>query len=170
VVVRLEKDKGTEYLIEAFPQIRAASPRAHLVIVGDGSERPALEAQVDRLGLRECVRFVGFQADPRAFFGLIDVFVLAVPVGSGSIALLEAMAMRCAVVITFGGPGEAVIHDQTGLCAEPRNPDSIAQNVIRILCEPGRRRTLGDRARQHIEEQFSARLTARRLAELYQNP
>jgi glycosyltransferase involved in cell wall biosynthesis len=154
-------------LIDAFPSILERCPRAHLLIVGDGTLRGELEAQAVALGLRERVRFVGFQADPRPYLGLMDIFVLPVPVGSMSIALLEAMAMRCAVVMTFGGPGEAVIHDETGLCAEPKNPRSIADNVIRILLDAGVQRRLANAARQRIEECFSARVTARRLEEIY---
>jgi glycosyltransferase involved in cell wall biosynthesis len=170
VVVRLESDKGVRYLIDAFPQILASCPRAYLLIVGDGTLRAELEAQVASLGVRDRVRFVGFQADPRPYLGLMDVFVLPVPVGSMSIALLEAMAMRCAVVMTFGGPGEAVIHDETGLCAEPKNPRSIAENVTRILLDPDVQRRLANAARRHVEERFSSRVTARKLEEIYLRP
>ena len=167
-VVRFEPEKGLNDLISAFVTIRAACPRAYLLMVGDGSLRGALEQQAAELGIGQYIRFVGFEPDPRPFLNLMNVFVLPVPVGSMSIGLLEAMAMRRAVVITFGGKGEAVIHGESGFCAEPRNPDSIAEFVIKILQAPELQRTLGEAARRRIEEEFSAQRVARVLGTLYE--
>jgi glycosyltransferase involved in cell wall biosynthesis len=136
-------------------------------MVGDGSIRQELEMQVHKLGLTDSVSFVGFQSDPRPYLGLIDAFVLPVPVGSMSIGLLEAMAMRCAVIITFGGKGEAVIHGQSGFCAEPRNPASIAQYVIQLLQDERLRKQMGEAAYQRIANTFSAQQVARSLERLY---
>jgi glycosyltransferase involved in cell wall biosynthesis len=136
-------------------------------MVGDGSLRDELAAHAARLGMTDYIRFVGFQGDPRPFLGLMDAFVLPVPVGSMSIGLLEAMAMERAVVITFGGKGEAVIHGESGFCAEPRNADSIAKYIIQILQQPELKNTLGKAARQRIEAEFSARQVARSLSALY---
>lgn len=166
-VVRFEPEKGLSYLIDALPAIKAACPNAYLLMVGDGSLREALQAQVAQLGLADSVGFVGFQRDPRPYLGLIDVFVLPVPVGSMSIGLLEAMAMRRAVVITFGGEGEAVIHGVSGFCAEPRRPDSIAAYVIRLLQDAALRKSMGEAAYQRIADTFSAQQVARTLGNLY---
>jgi len=165
--VRFEPEKGLNYLIDSMPQIKAACPKAYFLMVGDGSLRDQLSAQADQLGMADCICFVGFQSDPRPYLGLMDAFVLPVPVGSMSIGLLEAMAMRRAVVITFGGKGEAVIHGESGFCAEPRNADSIAEFVIQILQQPDLKSALGKAARQRIEAEFSAQQVARSLGALY---
>lgn len=165
--VRFEPEKGLQYLIDAMPAIKAACPRAYFLMVGDGSLRAELEAHVARIGLSERVRFVGFQSDPRPYLGLMNAFVLPVPVGSMSIGLLEAMAMERAVVITFGGKGEAVVHGESGFCAEPRNAASIAEYVIQILQNPALEQTLGEAARRRIEAEFSAQQVARSLGALY---
>jgi glycosyltransferase involved in cell wall biosynthesis len=137
-------------------------------MVGDGSLRQALAQQARDLGVAEYVRFTGFQRNPKPFLGLMDVFVLPVPVGSMSIGLLEAMAMRRAVVITFGGKGEAVIHGESGFCAEPRDPVSIAHHVTQILQNPEMQHRFGEAARRRVEEEFSAQRVARVLGDLYQ--
>jgi len=165
--VRFEPEKGLNYLFDAMPQIKAACPKAYFLMVGDGSLRDELAAQAAQLGMTDHIRFVGFQSDPRPYLGLMDAFVLPVPVGSMSIGLLEAMAMERAVVITFGGKGEAVIHGASGFCAEPRNADSIAEFVIEILQQPSLKSTLGKAARQRIEAEFSAQQVARSLSALY---
>lgn len=168
--VRFEPEKGLGYMVDAMPAIVEACPDTHFLMVGDGSLRAELEAHVARLGLSDCVRFVGFQSDPRPYLGLMDAFVLPVPVGSMSIGLLEAMAMERAVVMTFGGEGEAVIHGESGFCAEPRSPASIAEHVIKLLQDPELKETMGARARQRVAAEFSAQNVARVLSELYTRP
>lgn len=167
--VRFEPEKGLQYFIDAMPQIRETCPNAYFLLVGDGSLREQLQAQINNLGMSEFVRFTGFQSDPRPFLDLMDVFVLPVPVGSMSIGLLEAMAMRRAVVMTFGGEGEAVIHEESGYCAEPRNADSIAHYVITLLQNPALASAFGEAAHARIETAFSAQQVARSLGMLYQH-
>jgi glycogen synthase len=165
--VRFEPEKGLEYLMDAFATIKAERPKALLLMVGDGSLRKDLEAHAERLGLASSVRWAGFQRDCKPYYSLMDAFVLPVPFGSMSIGLLEAMAMRCAAVITFGGEGEAIVHGECGFCAEPRSPKSISDHVIRILAEPGLRERFGRAARTRVETAFSAQRVARVLGSLY---
>jgi glycosyltransferase involved in cell wall biosynthesis len=169
-VVRFEPEKGLNYLIDAAVEIKKTVPNAYFLMVGDGSLREDLKSQVERLGLSDCFRFTGFQSDPRPYLGLMDAFVLPVPVGSMSIGLLEAMAMQKAIVITFGGPGEAVVDGESGFWAEPRNSASIAQKVICILQDSGLRKRLGESARERVATEFSAQRVAKVLAELYVGP
>ena len=149
--------------------IRSSQPETHFLMVGDGSLRAQLESRVADLGLTDVVHFTGFKNDPVPYLALMDVFVLPVPSGSMSIGLLEAMAMQRAVVITFGGEGEAVVHGESGFCAEPRNPTSIAAHTLEAMATPERRRSLGCAARKRVEEQFSATRVAHMLGALYRS-
>lgn len=166
-VVRFTREKGLDYLLEAMPAVCARCPDAFLVLVGDGPLKGELEAQATRLGVRERVIFAGFHTDPRPYLALMDAFVLPVPVGSMSIGLLEAMAMRRAVVITFGDPGEAVIHGESGLWASPRDPAALAEAIGRLLTAPTLARAYGEAARRQVEDHFSASSVARRLSAIY---
>lgn len=166
-VVRFEPEKGLNDLVDAFAIIRAKYPHAHLLMVGDGSLRGDLEQQAKTLGMSDYVHFTGFQSDPRPYLDLMDAFVLPVPVGSMSIGLLEAMAMRRAVVITFGGEGEAVVHGESGFCAEPRNASSIAHYVTSILQDSTLQHAFGQAARRRVEEHFSAQRVAEILGNVY---
>jgi glycosyltransferase involved in cell wall biosynthesis len=166
-VVRFEPEKGLTDLIDAFAIVREKWPTAILLLVGDGSLRAELAARVDGLGLAESVRFTGFQPDPRPYLAVIDVFVLPVPVGSMSIGLLEAMAMGCAPVMTFGGDGEAVVHGESGFHAEPHDPSSIARYVVQLLDDPALRHRIGAAARHRVESEFSAERVAESLSTVY---
>lgn len=166
--VRFVEEKGLPYLLDAMPRVLAAAPDTYLLLVGDGPLREALEQQATALGYRDRVIFAGFQADPRSYLSLMDAFVLPVPFGSASIGLLEAMAMRRAVIITFGGDGEAVIDGETGLCPPPRDPEALAGAILRVILHPDFGRQLGANARERIEQSFSSRNVATQLLALYQ--
>ncbi len=166
--VRFEPEKGLDDLIDAFTIVLRTHPTAVLLLVGDGSLRRHLEQRVAVAGLDGSVRFVGFQPDPRPYLQLMDVFVLPVPVGSMSIGLLAAMALRRTVVITFGGEGEAVVHGESGRWARPNDPASIAEHVVELLDAPEERRRLGEAARQRVERDFSADRVAATLGRLYE--
>ena len=166
--VRFVEEKGLPYLLDAMPRVIAAAPDAYLLLVGDGPLRGELEQQATTLGYRDRVIFAGFQPDPRPYLSLMNAFVLPVPFGSASIGLLEAMAMHRAVIITFGGEGEAVIDGETGLCPPPRNPEALAEAILRVILHPDFEHQLGISARQRIEQSYSSRSVATQLLALYQ--
>lgn len=168
-VVRFEPEKGLDYLIAAMPAVLEACPDAYLLLVGEGTLRAQLEDQARRVGVQDRIVFAGFHADPRPYLGLLDAFVLPVPVGSMSIGLLEAMAMRRAVIITFGSPGEAVVHGESGLWSQPRDSAQLADAIVRLLTDPVLARQYGEAARRRIEEEFSAASVARKLSHLYES-
>jgi glycosyltransferase involved in cell wall biosynthesis len=167
-VVRFVEEKGLPYLMAAMPRVLERVPNARLLMVGDGPLRADLERQAQEFGYSDRVIITGFQEDPRPFLSLIDAFVLPVPFGSASIGLLEAMAMSRAVVITFGEEGDAVIDGETGLRPPPRNPEALAEAILRVITDPDFEQYLGTQARQRIEEHFSSKSMAAQLLRLYQ--
>jgi len=165
-LVRLAEGKGLLDLLRAFAIVRAQTP-CDLLLVGDGPLRPDLEALAAELGIAAHVHFAGNQAAPAPYLDAMDVFALAVPAGSMSIALLEAMGRGLPPVITFCGPEEAVIPGETGLGAEPRNPESLAASLAMLATNPGLRRRLGAAAAAHVRRHFSVARVADDLLELY---
>jgi glycogen synthase len=165
--IRFEPGKGVADLVDAFATVRREIPAAVLLMVGDGKLRDDLESRVARHGVADGVRFVGFQADPLPYIRMMDAFVLPVPFGSASIALLEAMAMSRACIITFGGDREAVQHGVSGFCARPNDPASIAEHVTTLLGDLALARQMGAAARRRVEADYSAARVARELEELY---
>ncbi len=165
-LVRLAEGKGLETLLAAFAALRKQYA-CKLLLVGDGPLRGELEAAATHLGIREDVVFAGQRAQPRPFLLSMDVFCLAVPAGSMSIALLEAMALGLPPVITFGGPEEAVIDEETGLLAEPSNPAALAAALARLASDAALRRRLGAAAGEHVRVNFSTARVADDLLEAF---
>jgi len=164
-LVRLAPGKGLHDLIQAFARLKQRDCR--LVIVGDGELRDELQDLVRRLDICASVHIPGFHPDPAPFLDAFDVFVLAVPSGSMSIALLEAMDRGLPPVITFGGPEEAVIPEVTGLVAPPSDPAGLAQALQRLVDDPALRRRLGAAAAEHVRCHYSIGRVADDLLELY---
>ena len=147
--------KGQKHLIEAMPLVLRELPDAHLVIFGEGELRSALERQVKELRLEKHVLLPGFRADVLQLMKTADLFVMSsVTEGLGS-TVLDAMAMRLAVVATkAGGIPEAVLHGQTGLLVETAEPREMAGAIVRLLKDAAFRKRLGDAGHAHVTEQF----------------
>jgi len=127
--------KGLHLTIEAMP----ALPEFSLLIVGDGPERAALEAQVARLGLAARVRLLGARphAELPRFYGAADASVLASSREGWANVLLESMACGTPVVASnIPGNPEVVQEPAAGLVIEENTPPGIAAGVRRLFANP----------------------------------
>jgi glycosyltransferase involved in cell wall biosynthesis len=147
--------KGQRYLIEAMPAVLRAVPDARLVIFGEGDLRPSLERQVKDLRLDKHVLLTGFRPDVLQLMKSADLFVMSsVTEGLGS-TVLDAMAMKLAVVGTrAGGIPEAVVHGETGLLVAPAHPHELADAIVTLLQNVDRRRRMGEMGHARVSEQF----------------
>jgi glycosyltransferase involved in cell wall biosynthesis len=166
-LVRLADGKGLPTLLRAFAEI-PAEQHARLLLVGDGPLRTDLEHLADELAISRRVVFAGHQTQTATYLHAMDVFALAVPAGSMSIALLEAMARGLPAVITFAGPEEPVIDGVTGLTAPPNNPAALSRALARLLGDRPLARVLGSAGASHVRREFSVTRVADDLLDVYQ--
>lgn len=146
---RLVPQKGFDLLLEAFARIAAAFPEWRLVIWGEGSERAALEAQRDRLGLGERVQLPGISSTPGAWLATAGVFVLSSRFEGWGNVLLEAMAAGRPVV-AFDcpwGPREMITDGRDGLLVPCGDVAALAEALARLLGDPALRLRLAAAAR-----------------------
>ena len=164
---RLAPVKGLTHLVGAMPEILRRCPRAHLAIVGDGEERPALEAQAAALGVGHRVHFLGFREDIEAVIAALDVFALpSLNEGMGRV-LIAAMALGVPVVATrVGGVPDVVEDGRQGLLVPPADPAALAEAIAAILGDGMRAAAMGAMGRARAER-FSLEVMLRRLAALY---
>ncbi len=168
-VCRFHPQKGLAHLITAFASLVDRMPHVHLVLVGDGELRGALEAQVQTLGLCEKVTFTGFRTDVPTILAQLDLFVLPSLWEGLPLVLLEAMAAQLPVVATaVGGTPEVVIDGVTGLLVPPADPAALTAAMARLLAEEELRRTMGHCGRQRVAEEFSAAKAVRETTALYE--
>ena len=168
-VGRLERRKGIETLVAAWPKVRTAVPHARARFVGDDhpsgpggeSMRAHLMKRLDAAaGAEHGVSFagaVGRSALP-AIYAAARVCVVPSLYENFPYSCLEAMACGCAVVASrVGGIPEIISHGVDGLLVEAGNAPALADTIIGLLQDEGQRRRLGARARQTACERFSRR-------------
>lgn len=151
VVGRLVPSKRQALLIRLMPAVLRECPGAVLLVIGDGTERPACEAEVRRLGLGGAVRLLGQRPDVPDLLAAADL--LALPSGSEGLpyALIEAAALALpAVACATGGVPEIVRSEVTGLLVPPDDGPGLARAIIRVLRDPALARRLGAAAREHV--------------------
>lgn len=153
----LTTEKGHRHLIEAAAAVVRDVPDARFVIVGEGELRHALERQIHELHLEKHVFLAGFRPDALAFHKAFDVFV-ATPAAEGlGTALLSAMASAKAVVATeVGGIPEIVRQGETGIVVPPRDPEALAQAIVRLLKDDELRARMGRAGFEQVRRMFSA--------------
>ncbi|MEX1026285.1 MAG: glycosyltransferase family 4 protein [Planctomycetota bacterium] len=135
---RLVPEKGVATLLEAWPRVLAAVPDAVLDLVGDGPQRPELEALAQRLGLDASI-FSGkiphheVHARMQASSALVFPSIWLEAYG---IISLEAFRAGLPVVASrIGGIPEVVTEGETGLLAPPRDAAALAEALIRVLTD-----------------------------------
>jgi glycosyltransferase involved in cell wall biosynthesis len=168
VVGRLFPDKSADLMIEQLPAILQRCPYAQLLLVGDGPERPRLEAMAHKLGVTERVRFTGQRHDVPRMLAAMDVLAVPTRIGEGlSLSAIEAMAAG-RVVIGFrkGGFPELVRDGETGVLVPPDDDEAFGRMCGDLLADPARIARLGAAGAQAVEP-YSVEQHLQRLYELY---
>lgn len=159
-IARLEKVKGIEYLIKAITSLQISN--FQLLIIGDGSERKNLESLVEKLNLREKVKFLGEISNEKVpgYLAEADCFILPSLKEGFGIAILEAQAAGVPVIGTkVGGILDLIEDGKTGLLIEPKDPQAIAGAVNKIY--------LGLRFPQINLEKYNWQNIADKVYEIY---
>jgi glycosyltransferase involved in cell wall biosynthesis len=167
IIATLRSWKGHRYLVDALPRLRHAT--AHLVIVGDGPQRAALEAQVDRLALRERVTFAGQRDDVAQWLGALDVFVLPSYANEGvPQALLQAMFAAIPCVTTDAGAIPEIAHDgETARVVRREDPQALAAAIDALLDDRDAASQMAQRAREHVVPRFGLDLMLDRMERVF---
>jgi glycosyltransferase involved in cell wall biosynthesis len=167
-VGRLTHEKGFDLLVEAHARVRRDGLDHRLVLVGDGPERPALEADARRLGVEESVRFAGFVVEPGRFYASASLFCLPSRSEGFGLALLEALAFGLPVVAADcpGGPREVLDGGAYGELVAPGSADPLAEAIGAYFRDPAPLEAKAAKARGRAEE-FSIDRAATAYAELF---
>jgi glycosyltransferase involved in cell wall biosynthesis len=145
IVGRMAADegyKGHDVLIDVWPRVLKRHPDAVLRIVGEGTDRPRLEAKVAAAGLEARVMFEGRVDDERlaALYRQCRFFVMPSRDEGFGFVFLEAMRAGKACIAARGAASEIIRHGETGWLVDPVNPEDVGEAVERFfddddLCE-----------------------------------
>ncbi|MBP9718972.1 MAG: glycosyltransferase family 4 protein [Candidatus Levybacteria bacterium] len=165
---RLTKNKGVVYLVRAAEKIKGT-----IMIVGDGPERPVLEAEIKKRNLKNVI-LVGYMqtSNPmyHAFYERANLYVSPSvwdePLG---LTILEAMAAQTAVVATRKGGVLSIIADGVnGTLIKARNSKELGTVVNALLLDDERRIKLRDNGYKTVIEKFAWPKIAQRFEKLYE--
>ncbi len=168
MVAALTDHKGHRFLLEAWPRVVAAEPRARLLLAGSGELEEELKRAAADLGIGDSVRFLGFHSDVVGLLAALDLFVLSSHLEGLCTSLMDAMAAGLAVVATAaGGIPEVVDDGRTGVLVPARDPDALAGAILDVLSDPERRRKLGAAGRGAALERFGYEKMVEGTLEVY---
>jgi glycosyltransferase involved in cell wall biosynthesis len=145
---RLVPQKGFDLLLQAFADLAPAHSDWRLMVLGDGAERPRLEALARELGMSGSTIFPGRTAQPQAALRQADLFVLPSRFEGFPNALLDALA--CGVpAVAFdcpSGPADIVRHEVDGLLVPPGDVAALSTALARLMADADQRRGMAARA------------------------
>jgi glycosyltransferase involved in cell wall biosynthesis len=165
--------KSPDLLIESLPLVIERIPEAKLVFVGDGPLRQDLEMLAKKLNVGGKVEFTGMVPDDlkALYYNSADVFALPSTTSGESfgIVLLEAAAAGLPIVVSSLTSFRAFIEDgYNGLMTKLGDVNSLAEAMIRVLCEPALAARIGENAKIKVRE-YSWEKIAKRTEKVYQS-
>ena len=153
-VGRLYKQKGFQYLIDAFSEVTTKHPDWILKIIGEGPERSALETQIKQCGLEGKVLLPG--KNPKAINDMAssDIFVFSSLYEGMPNALMEAMAIGMPVISSNCdfGPSDLINNNKNGILVPPKDPKSLANAMGRLASDPELQKALGAAAKKEMKK------------------
>jgi len=167
-IAHLTEHKGHKYLIESAKIVTEQSPDILFVIVGEGKLKLELKSLARKLGVNDKVIFTGFREDIPELLYTFDIFVLSSYLEGLCTSLMDAMAMRKAIVATnVGGIPEVVKDSINGILVPPKNPEKLAEAILALRNNEGLRKNMGTAGRSIVEEKFSSSRMVLNIEKVY---
>ncbi len=175
MVGRLVDGKGHINFIEAASIIAKIKPKVKFLIVGgdcskDGLMLGKLRHLADSLNLNGNIIFTGWRNDISDVVSSFDISVqpYTAPEGLPN-TVIEAMALKKPVISTdLPGPAEIVIDGKTGFTVPSKNPQALANAVIKLLDNPRLAEEMGEAGRQRVEDLFDIKKNVKQMEAIYE--
>jgi glycosyltransferase involved in cell wall biosynthesis len=167
-VGRLEPIKNHSNLLSSFRTALRSMPGLRLWMVGDGSERKALEVLSGELGIAAQVTFWGQQLDVAPFFSAADAFIMSSRSEGLPMSLLQAFSLGLPAIVTdVGGMAEAVRLSHAGIIVSATDPEEMAQAILRLATTDAERKQFSKNAASSFHSRFSLPTMVAAYMDLY---
>lgn len=132
-VSNFRRIKRVNDVVRIFKQVHEVMP-SKLLLIGDGPDRPVIEAMCRELNLCGDIRFVGKQEQLEDVLAIADLFLLPSEYESFGLAALEAMASGVPVISSnAGGLPEINIQGKTGFLSPVGDVKGMAKHALSLL-------------------------------------
>jgi glycosyltransferase involved in cell wall biosynthesis len=139
------------------------------LVIGEGPERPALEAHARAMGISDSVRFLGHRNDIPTIMASLDLLVHPTSGEGFGLVLLEAMTQATPIVATRVGALPEIVEDGvTGVLVPPRDAPALSASIERMLGDSAILRSMGDAGRQRFERLFTINRMVTETLEVYE--
>jgi glycosyltransferase involved in cell wall biosynthesis len=160
--------KGIPYLLKALQYLPENLP-IHLVLVGRNMDTGSNLRLLEKGGNREKVHFLGFREDNLNLVAASNIFVLPSIYGESiTKSVIEAMALGIAPVVTdIPGNIELVDDEVNGLVVPRKNPQALAEAIVKLYNNPDLCSRYGQKSKDRIETNLNSSVTIEQTAKLY---
>jgi len=175
-VSELHKNKGLDYLIEAFAGVvrtllgDSLGWSLNLMIIGDGEERAHLEKLIKDKRMEDRIFLLGKIPDARVYLKAFDIFTLTSRTEALPYSLLEAGAAGLPVIASeIGGIPEIITDPELGILVPVGNIEEIKKSLLFLIKKPKYRQLSGANLKRRVLENFSAKRMVEKTIGLYKN-
>lgn len=169
-VGRIEPVKNHALLLRAFDAALKQMPELRLWMVGDGSERTAMECLAAELSIAAQVTFWGQQLDVAPFFSAANAFIMSSRSEGLPVSLLQAFSLGLPAIVTnVGGMTEAVKLAQAGFTVSATDPGEMAAAILQMARNEASRAAFSAHAKAAFQSRFSLQTMADSYMELYRD-
>jgi len=167
-VGRLDVQKDPLILLRAAKEVLQEEPNTVFTLVGDGEKYKDCEDFINKNYLEEKIFLTGWQHDVARYYKTHHIFVASSIYEAMPLMLIEAGYFKLPVVATNVEGVPEVIEDKvTGLLSPPKDPHSLAQNVLLLLRNEEQRKLLGENGYKRVTTLFSSERMAEEYNKLY---
>ena len=166
---RLHVQKGQSYFLDAAANVLKKHRRVMFHIVGEGGLRANLEDQIRSLQIQDHVKLLGARTDAAELLAGMDIFVLPSLWEGLPIVLLEAMAAGKPIVVSAVDGVKEVITGEEALLVPARDPESLANAILRLLNDSALACELGERAFRKVKSEYNIETMVKKVEELYED-
>jgi glycosyltransferase involved in cell wall biosynthesis len=156
IVAALRLEKNHEMFVEVAAKVRSVICDSQFLIIGEGPERPRIEAAIARHSLQQHIHMLGSRSDTQRLFAAMDVFALTSHNEANPVSILEALSSQVPVVSTrVGSIAETVIDGETGYCVNAGDTEAMATRIQELILDSKQHWLLGAQGRQRVRERGS---------------
>jgi glycosyltransferase involved in cell wall biosynthesis len=166
--LRLNEQKGLQYLVAAAPAVKKRFPEARFLVIGEGPLRDDLIGRARELGVDDVFLFPGYRKDVSRILPAFDIYVLPSLWEGLPLGMIEAMLAKLPIVATtVGGVPEVLADGDTALLVPPADSEALAGALCRLASSADLRRRLAERGRDHALAQYSLQKMVHTYETLY---
>ena len=171
-VGRVAHEKNIGFLLEMHVKLIKKHPDALLVITGEGPAEDSIKHSIDKLGISNKVRMIGYldrSHELIACYKAADIFVFASKSETQGLVLLEAMAQGTAVVAIAELGTKSILIEGEGVLIAKDDINDFADKVSVLLSDAPKRQIIGEKGRQYAQEKWGAGVLAKKVAKFYKS-